>query len=415
MSENSQPKVLMIITRDTKDVEAQFIRSVLEEKGVDVIHLDASIRSSVEHPAEIPPEKIAEAAGDTIEGIRALNHEGKCQAKMVEGSIKIAQGLAEQISGVIAVGGSMGTTLGTAVMQTLPYGMPKVMVSTMASGFTKPFIGSKDIIMVNPVCDIAGLNSITRDVFRHAAVSLAAMAKDYHPVKAEPKPLVAMTTLSTTDRATVRIRQQLEKEGYEVMVFHTLGTGGMAMDDIVRERDVCAVVDLSLIEIGDFLHGGLAAAGPDRAKAGIRKGVPTVFAPGNIDFLVAGPLEVARQQFPGKRYHLHNAALTAVRTEIPEMTDVANYLADAVKDASGDVWFYVPLKGFSHHDSPDGYLHDLDMPPQFAEILREALSEQAPPHVKTQIFDCHINDPEFADAIVQTVLQATRPQAGAGA
>lgn len=405
---SNKPKVLMIITLDTKALEAKYISDVLESQGVDVVRLDPSIRASTDPNVEIPPEAIAAAAGKTIQEVRDLKHEGKCQAVMIEGSVKCAlQYHAEHgLSGIIGVGGSMGTTLGTVVMGAFPYGLPKVMVSTMASGFTKPFIGAKDINMFNPVCDIAGLNSITRDVFRNAALATAAMAKGYSPKRVEPKPLIAMTTLGTIDRCTVNVRKQLEAKGFEVMVFHTLGTGGMAMDQIVGERDVAAVVDVSLVEVNDFLNNGLCSAGPDRAKWAIRKGIPVVFAPGNADFMVAGPIEQAKAQFPGKRYHMHNAALTAVRTEAGELQALAKHMAGLINDAEktrGPVSFFVPLKGFSNHDSPDGYLHDPSLCPVFLSALQEAL----PSGVVPRAFDFHINDPEFADAIVEQVMTYT--------
>lgn len=402
---NSQPKVLMIVTLDTKAVEARFIRDVLESQGVAVVHLDASIRASTDPGVEIPPEAVAAAAGQTIQQVRDLRHEGKCQAVMTEGAIKVAlQRHAEApFSGIIGVGGSMGTTLGSMVMQAFPYGLPKVMVSTMASGFTKPFVGAKDITMFNPVCDIAGLNSITRDVFRNAAIAVAAMAKAYSPVRVEPEPLIAMSTLSVIDACTVRVRQQLEAQGYEVMVFHTLGTGGMALDQIVRERDVAAVVDTSLVEINDFLNNGLCSAGPDRAKAALEKGVPVVFAPGNADFMVSGPLEMAQQQFPGKRYHVHNAALTAVRTEAEELQKLARHMGGLIAQAKGPVSFLVPMTGFSNHDSPDGYLHDPSLCPVFADAMEAAM----PPGQHITRYPGHINDPAFADAIVAQVLAYT--------
>jgi uncharacterized protein (UPF0261 family) len=403
---SSKPKVLMIMTLDTKSTEAAFIRQVLESQGVEVIHLDASIRQSVEPRAEITPEQVAAAAGKTIQEVRDLRHEGKCQAVMIEGALKCAQEAQARhgLSGIIGVGGSMGTTLSSVVMQSFAYGLPKLIVSTMASGFTRPFVGAKDIVMVNPVCDIAGLNSITRDVFRNAAIAVAAMAKDYQPVRREPKPLVAMTTLSTTDRCTVRVRQLLEQKGFEVMVFHTLGTGGMAMDSIVLERDVAAVVDVSLVEINDFLNNGLCSAGPERAKAALAKGVPVIFAPGNADFMVSGPIDMAKAQFPGKRYHIHNQALTAVRTEAAELQRLADHMGGLIKDAKGPVSFFVPLKGFSNHDSPDGHLHDPSLCPVFAKALRKALPTGTP----MVEFDCHLNDAAFADAIVEQVLAYTR-------
>jgi uncharacterized protein (UPF0261 family) len=400
MPEIQGAKVLLIATLDTKSREARFIRDVLEAHGVGVVHLDASIRSLVPG-AEIGPEAIAAAAGQSLEAVRALRHEGKCQAVMTEGAIKIVEDLQRRgaLAGVIGVGGSMGTTLATAVMRTLPYGLPKLMISTMASGFTRPFVGNRDVIMMNSVCDIAGLNTITRDVFRNGAIALAAMAKAYRPGAAEDAPLVMISTLSTTDKCSIRVREALARNGFEVMVFHTLGTGG------VRERNVAAVVDMSLVEINDHLQGGLCSAGPDRAKAALEKGVPTVFAPGNIDFMVAGPIDQAKAQFPGKRYHIHNAALTAVRADAPELTKLADHMAAIIRDAKGPVSFLVPLKGFSAHDSEQGYLHDPSLPPVFAARLKAVM----PPHVPVTEFDCHINDEPFADAIIAEVLRYTRP------
>jgi uncharacterized protein (UPF0261 family) len=409
---NAKPKVLLIATIDTKGLEARYVRDTLEAEGVDVIHLDPSILAREPGGAEIGPEQVAAAAGTTLQAIRDLNHEGKCQAEMIRGAVACAERLHREqgLAGVIGIGGSMGTSLASMVMQAMPYGMPKVLVSTMASGFTKPFVGAKDIAMFNPVCDIAGLNSITRDAFRNAAVATAAMAKAYSPARAEGKPLVAISTLGIIDPCTVRVRQALERQGYEVMVFHTLGTGGMAMDRIVAERDVAAVVDVSLVEINDLLNNGLCSAGPDRAKAALAKGVPVVFAPGTADIIVAGPIDIASRQYPGKRFHMHNQALTAVRTEAPELQHLAQHMAGLIRDAGpkGPVAWFVPLRGFSHHDSPQGHLHDPSLPPVFSKALKAAL----PANVPVTELDCHVNDAPFADAIVEQVLawtQARRP------
>ena len=397
-----KPNILLIATRDTKENESQFIRESLEEFGARVYHLDPSVREIIGQ-SEITAIQIAKAAGKTIEQVRELKHEGKCLAVMIQGSVKCALDLHQRVnfSGIVALGGSMGTTLATEVMKNFPYGMPKVMVSTMASGMTKPFVGAKDIIMFNPVCDISGLNSITRGVFRNAAVATVAMGKDYQVVAAEARPLVTITTLGTTDKCCVQVRHSLEALGYEVMVFHTLGTGGAAMEEIVRERDVAVVLDLSIIEVSEFLHGGLCSAGPERCKASLEKGVPTIFAPGNLDFLVSGPLELAKQQFPGRRYHQHNSALTAVRAGVDELRQDADHMASLIKDAKGPVTFFVPLKGFSNHDSPDGYLHDTSMPPVFAEHLKKVMPSGVPV-IEMQV---HINDAAFADALVEQVVK----------
>lgn len=404
---SDKPKVLLIVTQDTKEVEARFLRECLEQAGVEVIHLDPSIRRTV-GGAEISPDDIAAAAGTDMDAVRALNHEGKCQEVMIEGALKCAHKVHDEVglSGILSIGGSMGTTLATVIMRSFPYGLPKVMISTMASGMTAPFVGTKDITMVNAVCDISGLNSITRDVYRNGALAAAGMARGYQPGREEGKPLVLVSTLGTTEKCCARVRTRLEEEGYEVMVFHTTGAGGQTLEAIVQERPVAAVVDMSLVEIIDLLNGGLCSAGPERAKAAPRKGVPTIFAPGNVDFIIAGPIDQAREQFPGKRYHVHNAALTAVRTEEKELKAFAEHMAGIVAEARGPVSFFVPLKGFSNHDSPQGHLHDLSLPPVLAEHLKKVM-----PAGVTRELDYHMNDEEFADALVDQVLEYTRQSA----
>ena len=301
---------------------------------------------------------------------------------------------------MIAVGGALGTALGTAVMRTFPFGLPKVMVSTMASGMTRPYVGTKDIVMVPSICDVAGLNTVTRQVFLNSASALAGMAQRYRPAEKSTKPLVAISTLGTTERCCDAIRRRLEQWGAEVMVFHTQGTGGMTMDEIVREQDVSVVVDLSLIEVSDYFCHGVFAGGPDRCMAALAKGVPTVFAPGNIDFMVAGPLADAQARFPGRRYHIHNDALTAVRAEAGEFRRVADHMAGLISQAKGPVAFFVPLLGFSAHDSELGELHDLTLPPIFAEHLKKVM----PAGVPVEVLPCHINDEAFAERITGQVL-----------
>jgi uncharacterized protein (UPF0261 family) len=369
---------------------------------LEVYLLDASIRRTIDGGAHITPDQIAAAVGTTMPEIRALNHEGKCMALMIEGAIARAHELDERVgfSGIIAAGGSGGSTLGAAVMRTFPFGLPKVLISTMASGMTKPFVGTKDIVMLNSICDVAGLNTVTRRVFENGVLALAGMAHGYKPSVGSGKPLVAISTLSTTDGCCNRVRAALEQRGSEVMVFHSQGTGGVAMDEVVREQDVSLVVDLSLIEVGDHLAQGLYDGGPDRCKAALEKGVPTIFAPGNIDFLVDGPVEGARLRFPGRRYHIHNAAVTAVRANAEDFKRLAEHMAGLIKEAKGPVAFFVPLLGFSSHDSEQGHLHDPSLPPVFAEHLKKVMPEGVP----VIVLPHHINDAEFADKIIEQAL-----------
>jgi uncharacterized protein (UPF0261 family) len=406
---SAKPKVLLIVTQDTKEQEGRFLRGVLEENGCEVIHLDASVRRTV-GGAEISPEEIAGAAGKTIEEVRALGHEGKCQAVMIEGAMKLAVEAHERLgfSGILSIGGSMGTTLGTAIMRAFPYGLPKLMISTLASGFTAPFVGLKDICMLNAVCDISGLNSIAREVFRNGAAAVAGMAHAYRPAKADGRPLVLISTLGTTERGMRTLREKLEADGYEVMAFHTTGNGGKTLDSIATDRDVAAIVDMSLVEINDHIHNGICTAGPERATAGLARGIPTIFAPGNTDFyIMPSPMAVGDDPFGGRRFHIHNAALTAVRTNSGDLERLADHVAGIAKDAKGPVRFYIPLKGFSHHDSPEGHLHDPSLPPIFADYVASAM----PGNVDVRRFEYHINDPEFAIALADAVRELTSVKA----
>jgi uncharacterized protein (UPF0261 family) len=290
----------------------------------------------------------------------------------------------------------MGSALAGALMQSFPFGLPRLIVSTMASGFTKPYMGVQDIAMMNAVTDISGLNSISRDVFRNAANAVAGMAKGYDPKAAAQRPLVLITTLGTTEASVRRIREALEGDGCEVMVFHSSGAGGPTLDGLAAGKDVALVLDLSQTEIIDHIFGGLADTGPDRGRAALLKGIPTILAPGNADFIIGGPIDAARAQFPGRRYHEHNPQLTAVRTTFEDLKMLANHLAANVRDAKGPVRVFTPLHGFSNHDSPAGHLMDPSVPPPFAAYLREVM----PANVPVTAINAHFNDQAFSDAIV---------------
>jgi uncharacterized protein (UPF0261 family) len=270
----------------------------------------------------------------------------------------------------------------------------------MASGMTRPFVGTKDIMMINSVCDVLGLNTITRRIFQNATRALSGMAHGYKPCIASLKPLVVLSTLSITEKCCLAIRSAIEQRGFEVMVFHTSGNGGVTMDETVREQDVSVVVNLSLIEVSDYLSHGLFSGGPDRCKASLEKGVPTIFAPGSIDIIVAGPIEDAKARYPGRRCHVHNAALTAVRAEAEDFKRVAEHMAGLIRNAKGPVAFFVPLHGFSEHDSERGHLHDLTLPPVFAAHLKQVM----PAGVPIVEVPCHINDELFANKIIEQII-----------
>ena len=399
-----KPTVLLISTMDTKHQEAEFVMTCLKEADVDVYTIDAGIMGESPIPVSVSREEVAQLGGETLAKVQNMGHEGRALAAMIKGAIRKVEQLYQEgrFDGVFGLGGSMGTTLGTSVMRTLPVGVPKVMVTTMGSRNTRGFVGTKDILMLHSVCDLAGLNRITNKVLHNGAMAMAGMV--LYPAKApsDDKPLVLLSTLGTTEACVKKIRSQLLADGMEPVVFHTVGAGGQAMDEMIEQEQTFAVVDLSLHEITDHLFGGDYDAGPDRGKAALSAGIPTVLVPGNADFLVTGPLEDARNRFPGRAYHVHNAAITALSTSDEEMAFLGKHLAQLCNEAKGNYRLLVPMGGFSAFDSEGGPLWNPQGRQVFVDHLTENISGS-----QVKILDCHINDPKFALAIIENMRELT--------
>ena len=392
------PRVLLVATMDTKAEEALYVEAVLKEQGLPVLIMDPGIMGDVPHAVAVPREEVVRAAGSSLTEVRAIGHEGKALDVMISGAVRCALSLHHngEIHGIIALGGSMGTTLGTAVMRAFPVGFPKVMISTMASRDTRHFVGTRDILMLYAVCDINGLNRVTKKVLRNGALAAAGMVQGGPSDAEDKKPLVALSTLGTIEACSRPVKQALETRGYEVVVFHGVGAGGAAMEEMIREEEVDAVVDLSLHEIADRLFGGDYDAGPDRGRGALQKGIPTLLVPGNIDFLAAGPMDEAERRFPGRRCHQHNAAITCVRSERHEIESLGKILAGYCNECHGPAGLLVPLKGFSALDRKNGPLYDPKGPPLFEKTFRQVLKKEFP----VEGLPLHINDEAFARAVI---------------
>ena len=404
---NYSEKVLLVATMDTKGREAQYIEDCLNEVGIPVVIMDAGIKGKPPTLAGISREVVARAGGKSLANVLRMGNEGEALDVMINGAIQCAQDLYRQdkIRGIISLGGSMGTTLGTAVMRTFPVGFPKVMISTMASRDTHAFVGSKDILMLHSVCDISGLNRITNRVLHNGAMALAGMVEHALEDVTSDKPMVFLSTLGTTEACVQSLREHLERDGKEVITFHTVGSGGKAMEEIIHDEGVGAVVDLSLHEIADHLFGGAYDAGPGRGSAALQKGIPTVLVPGNVDFLVTGPIKTAKERFPNRPFHKHNAAITAVRTDRKEMETLAQVIADLCNTAKGPWSVLVPLKGLSAFDSEEGPLYD----PKAIKIFSDALKMKLNTTSFLHLVPYHINDPEFAQAVIRVFEALMEP------
>ena len=393
------PTALIVATMDTKGQETMYLADCLKTEGLAVSIMDAGIRGQCPVPVDIPREKVAQAGGKSLEEVQTIGHEGQALEVMTNGAIQCARELhrQNQVQGIIGLGGSMGTTLGSGVMRSFAVGLPKVMISTMASRDTRAFVGTKDIFMLHSVCDLVGLNRVTKKILRNGALALAGMLRSVVPDDApEQKSLVFVSTLGTTEACAQQVRKTLEEKNNEVVIFHTVGSGGKAMEEMIRQENVSVLVDLSLHEIADHLFGGDYDAGPKRGSVALDQKIPTILVPGNIDFLVTGPVENAQKQFPNRPYHVHNAAITVVRTKQEEIEMLAQTIAGLCNKAKGIVKILVPMNGFSAFDHKEGPLHDPEAPEIFIKSLEKSLDDKS----CLTALPFYINDPEFAQVII---------------
>ena len=393
------PTVLLVATMDTKHVEVGYLVECLGDVGIEVMLMDVGILRDSPIPVSVGRERVAEAAGCRLEDIGRSGLEGEALDVMSTGAIRCAQELfrEKRIQGILSLGGSMGTDIGTRVMRAFPVGFPKVMISTLASHDTRPFVKTKDIVMIPAVCDLSGLNRITERILTNAALAIAGMVKFARSYTDALRPLVLVTTLGTIEPCAIQVKKALERKGREVVIFHTTGTGGQAMEETIEREEVESLIDLSLQEIVAHLLGGEYDAGPSRGLAALEAGIPTVLVPGTFDFVVSGPLSMARKHFPNRHYHIHNAAITCVRTTHEDLVMLAKKIAGLCTSASAKTAIAVPLKGFSGFDQPGGPLYDPEGPRIFSEILKQEL----PANIDLSLLPYHIIDAQFAAALVR--------------
>lgn len=396
--------VLLVATMDTKEKEAHYIADWLRVEGLSPLVMDAGILGKGPQDVACTRQDVARAAGKNLAEIRICRSEGEAMDHMISGATRLALSMHAKggIKGVIGLGGSMGTTLATAVMRAFPVGFPKVMISSMASRDTRPFVGTRDILMLHSITDLAGLNRITRRVLKNGALALAGMARQTFEAPEDEGALAVLSALGTSEGCAAGVRKAFAKRGIEILTFHTTGSGGEAMEQTIREEALSAVMDLSLQELAGHHFRGDYDAGPDRCRAILETGVPTVFAPGNIDFLVAGPLPEAEKRFPGRRCHAHNANISCVRTTHDEIRQIAEIVAGICNESSGPVTVLVPMKGFSGLDREGGPLFDPEAPRIFADAMGRSLNRK---DVHLYRLPSHLNDPAFIDTIVETVFK----------
>ncbi len=394
--------VLLIGTLDTKATEVAFVRDLLREAGVPVLLADAGTFDPP-FPADIPNADLFATAGAKLDNVRKSNDRGKAVELAARGAAEVAKQLhaAGKLSGVLGLGGSAGTTIATAAMRAVPVGVPKLMVSTLASGDVRPYVGTRDVCMMYSVVDVAGLNRVSRLVLANAAAGMAGMVGS---VRREPSAIatkvIATTMFGVTTPCVQAARSQLESSGFEVLTFHATGTGGRTMEGLIRDGLVSGVLDITTTELADELCGGVMAAGDDRLTAAGLKGVPQVISVGALDMVNFGTPETVPEKYKGRRFYQHNPTVTLMRTTPEENDLLGKQLAERACAASGPTAILLPLRGVSALDAEGKAFWW----PEADEALFQSIRNWVY-GVELIELDCHINDPQFAKAATVTLLR----------
>ena len=388
------PKGIIVFgTMDTKGPELAYLAQQIEVAGCRAILMDVGVHAASDTPADISAAKVAEIIDEDIERIRSLPR-GEAVEKMAGAASSTLCRLIESgdADGVIGVGGSGGTTICCAAMRALPYGVPKFMVSTLASGNTRWHVDIADIVMIPSLLDIGGLNPMLEMVLNNAARGIAGMVHGYQPYHASGKKVVSMTMYGTTTPGVSQARQVVDDAGFETWVFHASGVGGRTMEKLMSMGRVDAVMDLTLAEVGAHLVGGLHDAGPNRLEMAGSLGLPQIIVPGAADTIVLPPRNQVPEKFANRTLNFHNPTMTTMRTTAEENVAIGEFIAEKLNRAKGPVVVMLPLGGLSTIDRPGKIFYD----PQANSALFDTLKGRLSANIEVVEDDHHLDDPRFA-------------------
>lgn len=401
---DSRGPIALIGTLDTKGEEVVFLRQTLYALGCDVLVIDIGVQGEPTFPPEVTREEIAGKAGVRINDLVAHGDRGAAIETMGRGLAAWFRSQQRSIAGVLAIGGSAGTSIASAGMRELPTGVPKLMVSTVASGNTRPYVGTSDIAMLYPVADFTGLNRLTRTILTNAANAMAGMCCLPLPERdaGATRPLIAATMFGVTTPCVNRLRALLEGAAFEVLVFHATGTGGQAMEQLIRQGLIHAVADITTTELADELVGGVLSAGPHRLEAAGEMGLPQVISVGALDMVNFGPPDSIPDQFRGRTFYRHNPAVTLMRTTKEEAAVLGRMVGEKANAARGEVAILLPLRGVSAIDAAGQPFYDPDADRAMFDAIRSTAT------VKLIEIDAHINDPDFAQRAASELIDMTQ-------
>ncbi len=395
-------RIAVIGALDTKGAEFEFVRQEIQRRGHVPVVIDTSVVGVPAFAADVPRERVAEEGGTPLPELQTKADRGHAIDVMTRGIARVVKDLFDQgrIDGVLAMGGSAGTVVGTAAMRVLPVGVPKVMVSTLASGDTRAYVGTKDVVMLPSVVDVAGVNRISARIYANAVGAIVGMVETPAPSIRE-KPLLAASMFGNTTPVVSRCREAMERQGYEVLVFHSTGTGGQTMEGLIEDGYITGVMDITTTEWADELVGGVFTAGPTRMDAAASRRVPQVIAPGCLDMVNFWAPETIPEKFKGRRFYHWNPNVTLMRTTPEENKELGRILAEKASRSSGPVAFFLPLRGVSMLDAPDKEFWW----PEADAALYDAIKRHARAGIEVHELDLNINDEAFADAVIAKMTE----------
>jgi len=390
--------VALLGTLDTKGSEYAYLRDRLVEAGVEVLLVDVGVHEPLAVVPDVTRHEVAGAVGADAAELAARGDRGEAVEAMGAGAEAIVTRLFREgrIDAVLALGGSGGSSIATRAMRALPVGVPKLMVSTLASGDTRPYVGAVDVTMMHSVVDISGVNRVSARIMANAAGAIAGMVGASVPRLSE-KPLVAATMFGVTTPCVTTARERPEELGYEVLVFHATGTGGRSMEALVRGGFLTGVLDATTTELADELVGGVLSAGADRLTAAGQARVPQVVSLGALDMVNFGPRDTVPKQFEGRNLYVHNPTVTLMRTTPEECRELGRAIGEKLSAASGPTVLFVPLRGVSAISVAGQPFHD----PEADAALRAGLAETLDSGIEVRARDEDINDPAFAVAMAE--------------
>jgi len=400
--------IAIMATLDTKGEEVKYLKERIERRGKKVFIIDMGLRGvPAAIPTDVTRDMLAEASGSTMAVVEKMVR-GEAIEIMVKGIAKVIRDSYDRgkFQGILAIGGLDGALLASAGLRALPLGVPKFLLTPIAEGEEKfgTYIGTSDMIMMHSVVDILGINQISRKVFDNAVGALVGMVDMNVVPKLEGKNVIAATMYGNTTPAVMRAKNILEEKGFEVVIFHPNGTGGRAMEELIEEGLVNAVLDMTPHEIVDELFHGVHAGGPHRLEAAGKKGIPQVVVTGCLDFILLGPIASLEEKYKKRQMYFFNPAVTMVRMTLEERATVGRVMAEKLNKATGPTRVLVPLKGFCMYCHPGEPLHD----PEGDRMLIETLKKNLKPQIPVLEVDAYINDPEFADTAAAAMIQLIR-------